>query len=241
MTAPTLEHRSGCALCGAELTYLPAAAPMACSLCGERRDSQARCQAGHFVCDACHQASAGDVIQRHCAHTDSRDPVEIALTLMRHPALNMHGPEHHFLVPAALVAAWCNATGQPERKAALVAEARKRAAPVLGGFCGMQGACGAAIGTGIFIALASGSTPLKGPQRCLSNRMTAKAMALVGGSEGARCCKRDSFLAVLSAVKYARATLGVAWQTRGPRCEFSALNGECGERDCPFYPASAAA
>ena len=99
------EHRSGCLVCGEALEYLSASAPMTCALCGGGRDSAARCVAGHFVCDACHAAPAKDVIERACAVTDERDPVALAERLMHHPALKLHGPEHHFLVPAVLLAA----------------------------------------------------------------------------------------------------------------------------------------
>src|SRR5512142_667885 len=131
---------TGCLVCGADLVYLAASEAMACALCGVRRDSAARCVAGHFVCDACHAAPARDVIERTCAATEERDPIALAVRLMRHPALKMHGPEHHYLVPAVLVAAYWNVKGDPAQRAAAVKEARRRSEPVLGGFCGLQGA-----------------------------------------------------------------------------------------------------
>jgi hypothetical protein len=155
---------------------------------------------------------------------------------MRHPAVKMHGPEHHFLVPAALIAAWANATGAPPGdRAALVAEARKRSEPLLGGFCGLQGACGAGIGTGIFVALATGSTPLEGRARGLANGMTARALDAVSRTGGARCCKRDSLLSILAAARFAREELGVTLPARGRACEHRERNAECIDRDCPFF------
>lgn len=228
---------TGCLVCGAPLAYSAAAEPVACALCGGAFESSARCAEGHYVCDACHAAPAREVIERFCTATDLRDPVEIAVTLMRHPSLKMHGPEHHYLVPAALVAAWANASGAPpDRRAALVAEARRRSEPVSGGFCGVQGACGAGIGAGIFVALATGSTPLKGKERALSNRMTSRALDAISGTGGARCCKRDSLLAILAAARFSREELGVRLPARGRRCQFSAQNAECIERKCPFFP-----
>src|SRR5512135_318933 len=150
-------HRTGCLVCGADLVYLPASEAMTCALCGAARDSAARCTAGHFVCDGCHAAPAKDVIERTCAATEERDPIVLAVRLMRHAALNLHGPEHHLLVPAVLLATYWNARGEPGRKAEAVREARRRSDPVAGGFCGLQGACGAGIGTGTFVALATGS------------------------------------------------------------------------------------
>jgi hypothetical protein len=230
------EHRSGCLVCGEALEYLSASAPMTCALCGGGRDSAARCVAGHFVCDACHAAPAKDVIERACAVTDERDPVALAERLMHHPALKLHGPEHHFLVPAVLLAAHWNARGEPGRRAEAVREARRRSEPVAGGFCGLQGACGAGIGTGIFVALATGSTPLAAHPRGLANRMTARALDVVSRSGGARCCKRDSFLSILAAARFSREHLGVDLPARAPTCTWSEANRECLGEGCPFHP-----
>ncbi len=226
---------TGCLVCGAPLVYLPAAEAMTCALCGASRASNARCEAGHYACDACHAAPAKDVIERTCAATDETDPVALAVRLMHHPSVKMHGPEHHFLVPAVLLAAYSNARGEPERRAARVAEARRRSEPVLGGFCGIQGACGAGIGTGTFVAIASGSTPVKGAERGLSNRMTARALDVIARTDGPRCCKRDSFLAILAAARFAKAHLGVDLPARGPACDWSGTNGECIGDACPFH------
>src|SRR5512146_2345757 len=118
---PPSTDATGCLVCGDAIEYLQEAAPVECAFCGAAFRSAARCVRGHYVCDRCHAAPAAEVIERFCAQTGISDPVEIALTLMRHPAVKMHGPEHHFLVPAALLAAWSNATSAPaERRAALV-------------------------------------------------------------------------------------------------------------------------
>jgi len=231
-TAPAAE--TGCLVCGADLVYLATSAPMTCALCGATRDSAARCAAGHHACDACHAAPAKDVIERTCAASAERDPIALAVRLMHHPSVKMHGPEHHFLVPAVLLAAYSNARGEPERRAERIAEARRRSEPVAGSFCGIQGACGAGIGTGTFVAIASGATPLKGPERGLSNRMTARALDVIARTDGARCCKRESFLAILAAARFAREHLGVDLPARGPACDWSGTNRECLGEACPF-------
>ncbi|BDG02245.1 DUF5714 domain-containing protein [Anaeromyxobacter oryzae] len=230
------EHRSGCLVCGAALEYLAAAEPMACVGCGAPALSTARCRAGHFVCDTCHSASAKDVIERACAGTASTDPLAISRELMRHPKLKMHGPEHHLLVPAAFLAALANARGEPGEKPRLVAEARRRSDPVAGGFCGFQGACGAAIGAGIAVSLATGATPLSTQPWRLANAATARALDVVSRVGGPRCCKRDTWLVLLALVRFAREHLGVALGGRGEPCTFGGLNAECLADRCPFHP-----
>jgi len=231
------EHRTGCLVCGAALEYLAAAEPMSCATCGTGASSPARCIAGHFVCDACHAGSAKDVIERFCLATAATDPLEISRALMRHPKLKMHGPEHHFLVPAALLAAHANARGEPGDKPRLLAEARRRSDPVAGGFCGFQGACGAAIGAGIYVSIATGATPLAREPWALANGATARALEVLSRVGGPRCCKRTTWLTLLSAVRFARERLGVVLGGRGARCEHTEVNPECIEARCPFHPA----
>ncbi len=88
----------------------------------------------------------------------------MAIKLMNSPKIKMHGPEHHFLVPAVLLAAYYNLDAvehiSPEDKAEIINKARQRAEIVPGGFCGFYGSCGAAIGTGIFINLLTKATPI---------------------------------------------------------------------------------
>jgi len=64
---------------------------------------------------------------------------------MKNPKIKMHGPEHHFLVPAVLLSAYYNKKKDSRKKEDKIKEARKRAEKILGGFCGSHGICGAAM------------------------------------------------------------------------------------------------
>ncbi len=230
-----MEHRSGCLICGRDLVYTREPRDLLCAVCNEVRSTTAACEAGHFVCDRCHSLGALDLIEQFCIATTLQDPLAIACILMRYPAVRMHGPEHHFLVPAALIAAYCNHRGEPERKAALLGAARARAGTVPGGACGTHGACGAAVGTGIFVSLITGSTPLKKQEWSLANEMTAKSLAAIARHGGPRCCKRDSWLAIAEAAKFLSERFGVALPVEeAVRCEYSEINRECRKKACPF-------
>ncbi len=236
MIALEAGHHQGCIVCGAELEYLAAPEAVRCAFCGAASESPVRCRETHFVCDACHAAPASDAIERGCLASDSTDPIALATSLMRHPSVKLHGPEHHFLVPAALLTALCNARGQASAKPRLLAEARRRAGAVAGGFCGFQGACGAGVGVGIFVSLATGATPLTRESWGLANAATGQALTVIGSLGGPRCCKRTSWLALLGGIRFARQELGVRLEGRGPACEWSEVNAECLERACPFHP-----
>jgi len=233
-----MDHASGCLVCGAPLEYLSMGTDARCHYCGAEEHANATCIQGHFVCDRCHSGSANDFIERYCTVVDSSSPLAIAMTLMRDSRVKMHGPEHHFLVPAVLLAAYCAAAGKPrEERAALLAKARKRAEQVPGGFCGFNGSCGAGIGTGIFVSVVTGATPLARESWGLANLMTSASLRAIALRGGPRCCKRTSFLSIQEASEFVANKLGVGIHAEAsPVCEHSERNHECLEASCPYYP-----
>src|SRR5690554_3644779 len=217
-----MEHKAGCLICGRHLVYTGEPRDPTCAVCGEVQNTTAACEAGHFVRDRCHSLEALDLIEQFCITTPLEDPLAIACLLMRSPAVRMHGPEHHFLGPASLIAAYCNHRGEPGRKGALLRQARARAGMVRGGFCGTHGTCGAAVGTGIFVSLITGSTPLKKQEWSLANQMTARSLMVIARHGGPRCCKRDSWLAIRTATIFLEERFGITLPVQETvRCEFS--------------------
>jgi len=161
------------------------------------------------------------------------------MSLMKNPKVAMHGPEHHFLVPAVLLSAYYNLKNDSVLKEEKIKIAQQRASNVLGGFCGFHGACGAAIGTGIFVSLITGANPLSKHEWKLSNLMTAKSLLSVANVGGPRCCKRVTFLSIIEASDFLREHFGITLPiTNSIKCEFSSLNKECLTNDCPFYSSS---
>ena len=231
------DHSSGCLVCGAPLVYPAQGVDARCAYCGAEEHANAACVNGHFVCDRCHAGSANDIIERACTITDSVAPLALAMTLMGDSRVKMHGPEHHYLVPAVLLAAWCAATGKPrEERAALLAKARARAEQVPGGFCGFNGSCGAGIGTGIFVSLVTGATPLTRESWGLANLMTSESLRAIALRGGPRCCKRDTFLAIEEARRFMADHLGAHFPAEDtPVCQFSDRNKECLGEECPYH------
>ncbi len=233
-----MEYQSGCLICGQELVYLAQSEPHACYYCGKPQETQARCINGHFVCDACHSLSANDLIEQFLTHTDKTDSLELAITLMKNPAIKMHGPEHHFLVPAVLLTAFYNQSTKGDKnlgdKVAWIKQARKRAENVKGGF---YGACGAAVGAGIAISVMTGATPLSKTEWKLSNRITGECLLEIAEHGGPRCCKRDTFLALQTAGTFFKTHFDVDFGINRPiQCSFYPMNHECLLSECPFYP-----
>ena len=196
-----------CLICRAPLEYLNEDVEMECELCHKREKSKTRCVNGHYVCNECHTRGA-DSLLGLCMGERSKNPAVILDKMMAMPFCHMHGPEHHIMVGMALLTAYRNAGCELDLKKALT-EMNSRGQSVPGGACGFWGACGAGISSGMFVSIATGSTPLGEENFGLSHKMTARSLAAIGEVGGPRCCKRDSWLAILEAVDFAREHLGV--------------------------------
>ena len=191
-----------CLICGAPLRYMETETEMECVLCHKKENSKTACERGHYICSECHTQGMDSVIAV-CLSETSVNPVEILQKIMGLPFCHMHGPEHHVMVGAALLTAYHNAGGKIDLAKAL-SEMQARGKQIPGGACGFWGACGAGISAGIFMSISTGATPLESEAWGLSNKMTALALSAIGEVGGPRCCKRDSYLSIMEAVKFTK-------------------------------------
>ena len=221
-----------CLICKAPLEYLEADEVMECEICHRKENSKTRCVRGHYVCNDCHTRGL-DIIIGLCEEEGSRNPIEIIEKMMHLPFCHMHGPEHHVMVGAALLTAYRNAGGQIDLHSSLI-EMLNRGKSVPGGACGFWGACGAGISSGMFVSIISKSTPLANEPFALSHQMTSKSLAMIGEIGGPRCCKRDSFLSILSAVDFVKEHFGIEMERPEVICRYSARNNQCIGKRCPF-------
>ena len=221
-----------CLICKAPLVYLHKDELMECAICHKKENSKTRCVGGHYVCNECHTAGL-DAVVGLCLAETSKNPVAIIEKMMAMPFCHMHGPEHHVMVGAALLTAYKNAGGQLDLPAALM-EMLSRGRSVPGGACGFWGACGAGISSGMFISIISGSTPLSQEPFALSHKMTARSLAKIAEIGGPRCCKRDSYLSILSVVDFVKENFGIEMEKPNIVCIHSAQNNQCIGKRCPF-------
>ena len=221
-----------CLICKAPLEYLDRDELMECFICHKKEPGKTRCIHGHYVCNDCHTKGV-DAIIGICLQEGSKDPIAIIRKLMAQPFCHMHGPEHHIMVGAALLTAFKNAGGNIDLASALP-EMVSRGHGVPGGACGFWGACGAGISAGIFVSILSGSTPLAVESFGLANRMTSKALSAIGEIGGPRCCKRDSYLSILSAIDFVKEHFGVEMEKPEVVCIHSGQNNQCIGKRCPF-------
>lgn len=232
---PKLEQnmKDECLICKAPLEYLEEDVEMECAICHKKENSKTRCVNGHYVCSECHTKGMDSIIGV-CLNEESKNPIEIIEKMMSMPFCHMHGPEHHVMVGAALLTAFKNAGGDIDLEKALF-EMYNRGKQVPGGTCGFWGACGAGVSTGIYMSIATKATPLAVEEWGLANKMTSSALERIGEIGGPRCCKRDSYLAIMSAVEFTEKHLGVSMELNDIWCTRSAQNNQCIQGRCPFY------
>ena len=179
-----------------------------------------------------------DSVAALCLQETSRNPIAVLETLMSQPFCHMHGPEHHVLVGAALLTAYNNSlpdSAKLDMKSTL-SEVMERGRKVPGGACGSMGACGASISTGIFMSVITRNTPFSTDTWRLCNLCTSRALEQVALNGGPRCCKRDSYLSILTAIDFVKDNLGVEMEKPVVHCTRSQSNEQCIGKKCPFAP-----
>ena len=65
--------------------------------------------------------------------------------------------------------------------------------------------------------------------------MTAKALDAIGKNGGPRCCKRDSYLAIIEAVKFTKKHLNINMDIDNIVCSRSHMNNQCLQEQCLFH------
>lgn len=221
-----------CLICQAPLEYLEQDISMECAICRKRENSKTRCVNGHYICNECHTQGMDSIIGLCLAET-SKNPIEIIDRIMDQPFCHMHGPEHHVFVGSALLTAFKNAGGNIDLHPALL-EMMSRGRSVPGGACGFWGACGAGISAGMFLSIISRSTPLSAAPLGDANQMTAAALGQIGAIGGPRCCKRNSYLSILTAIDFVKDRFQIQMEKPVVVCRHPSQNNQCIGKRCPF-------
>ncbi|HET97205.1 MAG TPA: methyltransferase domain-containing protein [Desulfurivibrio alkaliphilus] len=226
-------HRAGCLVCGGEIVYDRDQREYSCYYCGGRKQSNAACAQGHYICDDCHQRDGLSAIRVICAETREQDMLALLAQIRRHPAIPMHGPEHHALVPGVILATYRNRGGKLDKESILTGIERGSRVP--GGVCGFWGNCGAAVGVGIAFSVLLAATPMTPEPRRRVQEITARVLGAVARISGARCCQREAWVALKEAAAISRELLPVPLLAAARfKCEQAAANKQCVGRRCPL-------
>ena len=229
--------RQGCFFCGKPLLYGPTEL-RTCQVCGMTELSDCHCPGGHFVCSVCHSAEMEELLIPVLTQSEERDPLRLLEQMMDLPAVHLHGPEHHILVPCVLLAAYHRCGGKLAMSLEkALAFALRRARQLPGGICGSWGVCGAAAGAGIFASLVTCSHPLNTPVWSIPQTLSARCLEALTQVGGPRCCKRVSRISIQTAAAFSKEEFGVEMPVSRIICRTSRDNRECIGRRCPYYPA----
>ncbi len=223
-----------CMVCGAPLHYETTPMSRRCHYCGVEESSSAACDRGHFVCDRCHQQEALPVIRHLLGSSRETDLLTLLQAVRRHPALPMHGPEHHALLPGVLLTCYRNNGGELSDGAIL--SGIERGSRVPGGSCGFWGNCGAVIGAGIAAAVILEATPLTPHPRQRAQSFSAGLLAEVARITGGRCCQREAWIVLRETSRRSRELFGVHLPAAAVlACDQYPHNRECLRAACPLW------
>ena len=185
------------------------------------------------MCDRCHALGSVSFYQL-LLDSSEKDPIKLFLKVAQFPAVHMHGPEHHSIVPCVLLAAYRN-NGGDIRLDTVMEEAKRRGGKVPGGICGFWGVCGAAVGAGIYASLITGSNPLSERVWSIPQTLTSRCLDAMAEVGGPRCCKRTSRIAIETAVQFTKEHFHISMLTEKEHCTRYNENNECLHQRCPYY------
>jgi len=228
------KHRKDCMVCGEKLVYTKTDARQTCYYCHELKLSNAACENNHFVCDACHGADASEIIETVCLSTKEKDAAAIMNTIRSHPYFPVHGPEHHAMLPAVVLAALRNSGHGITDRQILTAIQRGQAMP--GGSCAFMGVCGAATGAGIAVSILLEATPYDGKNRQIAQQISHQVLGDIAGYNAARCCQRDCWTALKKLNALLDEKIGKKFVLNDDMvCTQFKQNKECIHKECPFW------
>jgi len=221
-----------CFFCGSTLSE--ETSRETCLICGQVEESDLRCPNGHYLCEDCRLAEPRGVIERACAATTSSDPVEIADRILLHPHFRDHGPHHHLLAAPVLVTALRNA-GYAGLRPESATVAWKRMADVPAAVCGLRGDCGASVGVGAALSVATRAHHRSDVERSSVLLATSRALADLAALGGPRCCRMSAYAALETGRAVFRETLGVDLPGEPGRCRVAGRLPDCHGPRCPFH------
>lgn len=68
----------------------------------------------------------------------------------------------------------------------------------------------------------------------IANEATSRALHKIAEVGGPRCCKRDSYLSILSTIDFVKEKLNIEIEKTEVKCNFKSKNNQCIGKRCPF-------
>ncbi len=172
-----------------------------------------------------------------CLESKETNPFILYNQIVNFTEVPMHGPIHHFIIPAVLFTIYHNIINSDldvKRKNLDISIERSNLVPA--GFCTNFGSCGAGLGVGIFFSVITNNSALSVNTWSNVITITSEIELLIAKNGGPRCCKRDSYLSLIKAVNVLnkQQNLNLNYNTE-IKCAFSKKNPHCRLNNCLFY------
>lgn len=227
-----------CDICKQKLTMVNIIEEKVCYFCNNSFQTNIYCSNNHFICDSCHVKDILGIIEEFAKNTDLTDPYIIADSIMFHPKFKSYGPEHHILVPVAILTALKNRSILKESGLAItdkeIDEAITRGKKVPGGWCGFYGSCGAGIGAGIAISIFTDAAPSKNVGRSLANLATSRSLERIADYLE-HCCKRSLRISINEALRVLKDYLSIDIEVELTPCKLNDQNKMCEKERCNYF------
>ena len=105
-----------------------------------------------------------------------------------------------------------------------------------GAMCGYWGVCGAVTSIGAALGFIDATGPLTTDGSWGKHmEYTSKALMGLAETKGPRCCKRDGYIALKTAVDFLNENYNVEMEYEDIKCGFYPKNQQCIKERCPFY------
>lgn len=229
-----------CVLCGDKLEQLDKAITVHCDNCRDTASATSRCLSGHIICDNCMNQTVNELVKEKCLAYIGKDPMLLAVEIMNSPLVQMHGAEHHLILPAVMLTVTKDKISRLNPLSDLLDIAEERAMSEICIDCKFEEkSCGAALGAGIFLEIFNGiDEETEGQWAAFSSELTSKCLAKIEEHKGPRCCKRDTYFAIQASVEFLKDKFEIELPLSAAKCTFSLRNRSCGREECTFYSLS---
>ena len=175
------------------------------------------------------------LIKNICLNTKSQNPIEIAMNIMDHEEINIHGPEHHVLDGAALLTALYTHNPSFNLEEALD-ELIERGKLMPGATCGKWGVCGSVSSVGAALSIIHHTGPLSNDDYYKDHmELTSKILDKMSQIGGPRCCKRNAFISLSTAVDFIKDKYDIHLSSQDITCHYMSKNKQCISTRCPFF------
>lgn len=174
------------------------------------------------------------LIKEICLIEKSKNPIEIATKIMKKDWVNIHGPEHHIIDGVSILVAMHNAHMEFDLEDALN-KVIERGLKMPGAMCGYWGICGSCTSIGATLAVVNNTGPLSENKHYKENmEYISKAITKIGEIGGPRCCKRNAYISILTAIEFIKEKYNIDLEKKHIICEFYNKNKQCIGTKCPF-------